>query len=637
VERSPQALSFAAAVNRGIRRARYRYVCLLNNDMVLEPGFFSPLRAAFELVPDLFCATAQILFPPGVRREETGKANYGQDAPTDFPVRCDLPLPGEDLSYVLYGSGGCSLYAAAKLGALGGVGECYAPAYVEDLDLGYRAWCRGWPTVFVAGARVEHRHRATTSRYFTEAELTLVLETNYLRFLCRAVGSPRVFLRLWKQAIVRLQLLDARQALAFTRQGPWLAERTAGDAPEELILALGSGEVAVFPGRAPSRAEPILIASPYLPYPLSHGGAVRIYNLMRHAARAHSLVLVAFAGTLDTPSAELLDLCAEIVLVRRAGSHALPSTARPRVVEEFDSPAFHAALRETARKWRPGIAQLEFTQMAQYAGDCAPARTILVEHDITFDLYEQLARTAADWETLRELERWREFEARAWVEVDRVVTMSAKDAGRVKGAQAEVLPNGVDLKRFRPSAKEPEPRRLLFIGSFAHRPNVMAVEFFLREVWPLLQQAAPVLHIIAGARSESFPLDADLAQPGIELDGFVADVRPAYERATVVIAPLVASAGTNIKILEAMAMGKAIVSTPAGINGLDLVAGEDVAVAAGPNEMAEAILGLLRDAERRTRMETRARRTAEHDFGWEAIGRRQERLYAGLLPAAAMP
>src|SRR6202011_2414440 len=106
-------------------------------------------------------------------------------------------------------------------------------------------------------------------------------------------------------------------------------------------------------------------------------------------------------------------------------------------------------------------------------------------------------------------------------------------------------------------------------------------------------------HIIAGARHQYF-LDRyqdrvrlDLKQPGIEVEDFVADVRLAYERAAVVVAPLLASAGTNIKIMEAMAMGKAIVSTPAGINGLDLSAGHDVVVVKTGAEMAEAIRGLL--------------------------------------------
>ena len=182
VEHSPAPLSFARAVNRGIARARYSHVCLLNNDMQIEPGFFAALRRPFDQVPDLFCATAQIHFPPGQRREETGKTVFAQATPEDFPgaLRCSPRRRGR--IWVLYGSGGCSLYDAAKLASLGNVDEIYEPAYVEDLDLGYRAWQRGWPSVYVAGAVVEHRHRATTSRYYTEAELEEILERNYLRF-----------------------------------------------------------------------------------------------------------------------------------------------------------------------------------------------------------------------------------------------------------------------------------------------------------------------------------------------------------------------------------------------------------------------------------------------------------------------
>ncbi len=121
----------------------------------------------------------------------------------------------------------------------------------------------------------------------------------------------------------------------------------------------------------------------------------------------------------------------------------------------------------------------------------------------------------------------------------------------------------------------------------------MAVEFFVNEVWPRLRNVT--LHIIAGARHDQFPVAADLTQPGIELEGFVSDVRPAYRRATLVIAPLVASAGTNIKILEAMAMAKATVSTAAGVNGLDLSPSEDFVLANTPADLAAAIEHLLSD------------------------------------------
>ncbi len=235
VEHSPEPLAFAVAVNRGIRQARYSHVCLLNNDMVCEPGFLAALERPFAEIPDLFATSAQIFFPEGQRREETGKTVINlSPAPDEFPIRCDVPLQGkdddgEDQTWVLYGSGGCSLYDAAKLAALGGFDEAYVPAYVEDLDLGVRGWLRGWPTVYCAGAKVLHQHRATTSRYLSEAELDLALERNFVQFLARAIPDPAVFDRMWRQNALRLKVQEkaealevaARQPLCPSRLGKW--------------------------------------------------------------------------------------------------------------------------------------------------------------------------------------------------------------------------------------------------------------------------------------------------------------------------------------------------------------------------------------------------------------------------------
>jgi GT2 family glycosyltransferase/glycosyltransferase involved in cell wall biosynthesis len=656
LESNPNPLSFARAVNVGIRKSRYSHICLLNNDMVIEDDFFASMATAFSDVPELFCATAQIFLPEGERREETGLAVMpfpAERKPEDFPVRCNVPLPGEDRSYVLYGSGGCSVFDAGKLRALGGMDEVYDPAYVEDLDLGFRGWQQGWPSVFVAGARVTHMHRTTTSRYYSPEFLDRVLELNYLRFLARTVAGPQPFLRMWRQAIRRLNLLGARTtpdpaampALAEAWKAPFWTRPTSVGGPltsnDDHILAIGSGAISVVPGRGPRSRPVVLVVTPYLPFPLAHGGAVRMYNLMRRAANDFDQVLVSFVGEMSATPPELLEICCEIVLVKRPGTHLLPSTSRPDVVEEFDSPAFHAALRQTVGKWGPGVAQLEFTQMAQYAADCVPAKTILVEHDVTLDLYRQLLQQGDDWELRRQLARWIPFETAAWHAVDRVVTMSEKDRAlilqeRLTPSRAVCLPNGVDLERFRPSTGPADPRRLLFIGSFAHLPNVLAVDFFLREVWPQLRTLGARLHIIAGARHRYFlnryrdRVRMDLDQPGIEVEDFVADVRPAYERAAVVIAPLLASAGTNIKIMEAMAMGKAIVSTPAGINGLDLNL-VDVIVASTAAQMVETIRALIENPATRQSLEYQARLTVERRFDWDVIARAQKQLFDELI------
>jgi glycosyltransferase involved in cell wall biosynthesis len=201
------------------------------------------------------------------------------------------------------------------------------------------------------------------------------------------------------------------------------------------------------------------------------------------------------------------------------------------------------------------------------------------------------------------------------------------------------LPNGVDLDRFQPSDDEPDPARVLFIGSFAHLPNVLALDFFLREAWPLLLARRPDarFHIIAG-RDPLYFLERcqdrvrpNIASPGVEMEDFVPDPRPAYRRATAVVAPLLASAGTNIKVLEAMAMGRAVVATRGGVNGLDdLADGRDVVIADTGEAIAAALAALFSNPAYRTAIERHARRTVEERYGWKAIGRRQGELYESL-------
>jgi GT2 family glycosyltransferase len=319
VEVSPQPLSFARAVNRGVARARFSHVCLLNNDMLLEPGFFDALLAAFSYTPGLFCATAQIRFPAGVRREETGKAVMAASGPEDFPVRCDDPLPGEDQTWVLYGSGGCSLYDAAKLRALGGVDEAYEPAYVEDLDLGYRAWQRGWPSVYVAGAQVEHRHRATTSRYFREEELAAILEINYLKFLVRAVASRRLFRKLWDDALGRLRLIGGQAAQMALRQAAAIALsgcRSTAAEDEAQFLALTDGSVACFPGEYSGAAPATVVAA----------------EAPAGTAPQAGCVLVVRCDRWGMPPREWIATCREVVLAR-------------------NSAAWQAAVEASRRRW----------------------------------------------------------------------------------------------------------------------------------------------------------------------------------------------------------------------------------------------------------------------------------------------
>ena len=545
----------------------------------------------------------------------------------------------------MYASSGCSMFEAERRLCFHSLDESYRPAYVEDLDVGVRAWQQGWPTVFVAGAHVIHEHRATMSRLYSKDHLDYTMTRNWLLFLARTLRHRGVFALYWRHAVARLSQsaaggsLNAGHVLGeIGMTGNWRARRQTVARSDSDIFALCNGSVSVFPGAQAKELKPVvLIASPYLPFPLAHGGAVRMYNLMRRAAANWKQVLISFVDDPGPVPAELREICAEVVTVHRTGSHLRPSTSQPDVVDEFDSPSFRSALRQTMHKWRPEIAQLECTQLAQYAPDCTGSRTILTEHDITLDLYQQLVDGFDDWHLRRQLERWIRFERNAWSGVDRVVTMSEKDKRMVHTGNAVVIPNGVDLEHFRPCSRPPDPGRLLFLGSFRHFPNLAGMDQFLKHVWPVVQPLGARLHVVAGPDYKDWLVHyrervlLDLERPEVEVDEFVADVRPAYSRAEIVIVPLPVSAGTNIKVLEAMSMGKAIVTTTQGINGLDLVPGDGVMVADTPGEFAAAVAGLIQNGNIRRQLEARARQIAEERFGWDSSAALQSAMYEDLL------
>ncbi len=602
------------AVNCALKRAAFDRLCLLPASVPPEPGFFRRLAEAFEMVPDLFCAAS-------------GGLCFSPAALVEGRLRERTPLASESAGYVLGAASG--LWSTRKLLALGGLNEGYATLEFALLDAGFRAWQRGWPSV---GLLSGSRGAAHTCE-------PLGVRGDALRFLVTGLGAPR---KLWNAALSELNRLAAREEApefamdllrAAIRAPLWIRPHSGRDLSGEAILGLTTGAVRVFAGRGRTGRPPLVLASPYPPFPLSHGGAVRMYNLMRRAAADYDLVLVCFTSELAPPARELLEISTELVFVLRTGSHSRPATSRPDTVEEFASPAFDAALHLSVRKWRPFAVQLEYTQMAQYARACHPARTILVEHDVTFDLYDQLCKLNAGFDLKREARKWRRFEEQAWRHVDGVVVMSERDRSLVRGARCWCLPNGVDLERFRPVQDPPEPRRLLFVGSFAHLPNLLAVEFFLKAVWPRLARWSPRLHLIAGPDYRRYlehygdRVELELDQPGVEVEGFVADVRPAYARASVVVAPLVASAGTNIKILEALAMARAVVSTPAGIHGLDLEAGREVLVAADADGLASAIAMLFENEDVRRSLERAGRNAVESRYSWDCIAGRQREFY----------
>lgn len=393
----------------------------------------------------------------------------------------------------------------------------------------------------------------------------------------------------------------------------------------------------------------VLVVSPFLPYPLSHGGAVRMYNLCRALASRVDFALIAVREKDERAQYDRLGEIFREVHVVDLDTLPRPQGREPRMVRHYRSESLRALVADVARGWRPDLLQVEFTQMAAFR-ECAPGvPAVLVEHDLTFSLYRQLAKLDPGRAAQEEYARWLAFERRWLHDYDGVWTVSETDRdlavleGRRDRDRTHNIPNGVDTERYTPAEERTTAPEILFVGSFRHLPNLIGFDAMAHEVMPLLWRLFPDarLRVVAGLRHEPFwtefaaqhgrgPLD-----PRIEVHGFVEDLRRLYARASVVVAPLAVSAGTNIKVLEAMACGKPIVTTPAGCAGLDLRHRQEALIHSGWSAFAEAVGELLANQGLRSALGGRARRCAEARFSWNSIADRAYDSYIELTGRSA--
>ncbi len=382
------------------------------------------------------------------------------------------------------------------------------------------------------------------------------------------------------------------------------------------------------------RRRRLAVVSPYFPFPLAHGGAVRIFNLLREMAGEFDIFLFVFSdGETAADLEPVRDLCARLILVGKP-RYREPrwSTLAPPEVHEFRSPAMFRSLARIRAEYKIEAVQVEYTMLAPFAGD------MLVEHDVTFALYRQVRDRSPGIAQRWDYWRWKRFETEWIRRYRKVVVMSEQDRALLARPNVAVIPNGVDLDRFVPEIERPG-QRLLFIGSFRHFPNIVAYRFFVDQIWPILRQKytgitltvvagpEPLLYWRAFTGLASIPPD-----DRIRLLDFVADVRPFYVEANLAIVPTLESAGTNLKVLEAMAMDRAVVSTSSGCAGLGLEHAVNVWIADQPGDFASAVGTLLEDDDLRRRIAEGGRAHAERNFGWRQIGARHRALLRDLMP-----
>jgi len=388
----------------------------------------------------------------------------------------------------------------------------------------------------------------------------------------------------------------------------------------------------------------ILILDEEFPFPLNTGKRIRSFNLTRIIAQKHEVHYLAYGEAASGSFGEMEKNDMHPIAVpnqipRKSGLtfyfRLLTNLASqyPYIVTSHYSKIFQAKVEETANRLKPDLVICEWSPYAIFVKAIPGIKKIVVAHNIEGKIWERYYENEKNpikkWYIKRQMLKVAGFEKAAFGWADGATAVSAIEAEEIRAykqtLKVETVENGVDLEYFRPDTNKKVKKELSFVGSMNWRPNQDAIQYFAEEIFPLVREKEK--DIVATFVGQDPPphirkLDSI---PGIKIIGQVDDVRPYVHRAAVYIVPLRIGGGTRLKIIEALAMGKAVVSTRVGAEGLNVIDGQEIILADKPEEFAEKISILQQDEQLRNRLGVAGRKLVEAQYGWEKQAEKLER------------
>jgi glycosyltransferase involved in cell wall biosynthesis len=386
----------------------------------------------------------------------------------------------------------------------------------------------------------------------------------------------------------------------------------------------------------------ILIVSGQFPYPTWSGFSTRVYQLARQLATRHDVTLLSYAFAHERDGVTALAARIPVRAVQRTAPSAIGKRAmqaltimsgQPYFCRDVYSREMQRAIDELCAAERFDVIQLESSILCTFRFPPG-ARLVIDEHNVESEVFRRMCegeRSASRRLFNRaEYRRFRRFEQASWQCADACVVTSERELPSVRAGAPDtpvaVVPNSVDLAHFVPAGSRPEPRSIVFNGILTYRPNVDAVRYLVDDIWPLVRERYPDAKLTLVGRSEGVDT-RPLMVPGVELLGEVPDIRPPIQRAAVVVVPVRIGGGTRLKVVEGLAMGKAIVSTTLGCEGLAVRDREHLLIADDPAAFASRIFELFENPERSDELGRAGRRLVEARYSWELAGERLESLY----------
>jgi sugar transferase (PEP-CTERM/EpsH1 system associated) len=385
------------------------------------------------------------------------------------------------------------------------------------------------------------------------------------------------------------------------------------------------------------------------PYPPDSGVKIRDYNIIKQISRRHTVTLLSLLYTEDEiqPLQQLRQFCRAVdyVVMRPRSISERALQILPHLLERRPLATYPFYYREMAEKIRQHVKdqgadliQIEHSFLAPYVEAIPRAsgcKTILSLHNLGVRQYARMRSLKMPvlekgifWVKWLTMLGW---EAKYASQFDRSLVVSELEGELLRRAnpslQVAVIENGCDIEFHTPLPESPDGQVLLYVGTLGYPPNVDAVLSFCETTLPLIRQQVPdIKFIVVGHRPP--PEVQRLAERGdVMITGSVSDLLPYYRQAKVCIVPLRAGGGTRLKILEAMSLGRPVLTTSIGCEGLKVRDKENLLIADTPAEFAERAVQLLRDAELRRHLTEKARLLVETNYDWAVISQQLLRVY----------
>lgn len=392
----------------------------------------------------------------------------------------------------------------------------------------------------------------------------------------------------------------------------------------------------------------ILALTSRVPWPPREGHQLRSYHVLDALASQHEVHLLSCLRGDDDPDADtpLRDHLAGFetfpIPAERSRAALLRAllqgtlTRTPFVVSKYGIPALRQRVAELAGKF--DLIHIDMLPLMAHVPSNHTAPVVLNAHNVEHHLLAARVgvepRVGARAYLRTQVSRLRNFEAAACRRASAILACSDDDARQLRqmapATSVHVVPNGVDLQFNQPDDTSVRPDQMVFVGQMGWFPNRDGVEWFLADILPrILQQRTNARFVLVGKHAGLAVPDA--LRTHVELAGFVPDVRTPVRESAVYVVPLRAGSGTRLKVLEAMALGKAIVTTHIGAEGIELEPGRDALFADDAEGFAQAVLSVCADKALAARLGAAARLAAERRYGWAAIGKSMLNVYAELL------